>query len=80
MEAQGEDPLTLESVVTQPVFIPTVSPLPVMLSRNPRIGDTTRIAMFDPLARRVTDVTMRIEADSLFLVADSAHLDAGTGR
>lgn len=80
MEAQGEEPITLESVVTQPVFIPTVSPVPLMLGRKPEIGDSTRIAMFDPLTRRVTEVTLRIEADSLFLFADSAHLDTGTGR
>lgn len=80
MEAQGEEPITLESVVTQPVFIPTVSPVPLMLGRNPEIGDSTRIAMFDPLTRRVTEVTMRVEADSLFLFADSAHLDTDTGR
>ncbi|HEX2723450.1 MAG TPA: hypothetical protein VHM24_11055, partial [Gemmatimonadaceae bacterium] len=34
----------------------------------------------DPVSRRLQDVTLRIEADSLFLVADSATFDSTARR
>ena len=80
VENQGEKPITQEAVVTIPVFTPTVSPLPLMLGKNPKTGDTARVALFDPMTRAVREVTIRVEADSLFLVADSAHLDTASGR
>lgn len=80
LENQGERPITQEAVLTLPAFVPTVSPVPLLLGGNPKVGDTARVAIFDPMTRGVRDVTIRIEADSLFLVADSAHLDRGTGR
>ena len=80
LENQGEKPITQEAVVTVPVFTPTVSPLLLMLGRNPELGDTARVALFDPMSRSVREVTLRVEADSLFLVADSAHLDTASGR
>jgi hypothetical protein len=80
VESPGERTITQESVVDGPVFIPTVSPLPLMLAGQPEIGDTARVSLFDPLSRTVKAVTLRVEADSLFLVADSAHMDASTGR
>jgi hypothetical protein len=80
LEARGEKPLTQEAVVTVPVFLPTVAPLPLMLGRNPEVGDTTRMAIYDPVSRSVKEVTLRIQADSLFLVADSASLDSASGR
>lgn len=79
-ENSGEKPITLESPVTSPVFIPTVAPVPLMLRGNPKIGDSLRITLFDPVTRGAREVTLRIEADSLFLVADSAHLDTATRR
>ncbi len=79
-ENAGEKPITLVSAVTSPVFIPTVAPLPLMLGRNPKVGDSTRITLFDPVTRSVREVTLRVESDSLFLVADSAHLDVTSGR
>lgn len=80
VENQGEEPRTLEHAVSLPVFTPTVSPVPLMLRRNPKVGDSIRIALFDPLARNVREVTLQVMGDSLFLVADSAHVDATTGR
>lgn len=80
LEAQGEAPITLEHVASLPVFIPTVSPLPLMLRADPQTGDSIRISLFDPVSRKLQDVTMRIETDSLFLLADSAHVDTATGR
>jgi zona occludens toxin (predicted ATPase) len=36
--------------------------------------------MFDPLSRSLKNVTLRIEADSLFLLADSAAFDSTTNQ
>ena len=80
VENPGEDPITLEHAVSLPVFIPTVSPVPLMLRGKPKIGDSVRVAMFDPLSRNVREVTLRVERDSLFLLADSAHLDSTSKR
>lgn len=79
-ETKGERPITQEAVATKPVFVPTMSPLLLMLTKNPRVGDTARVAIFDPLSRGLREVTIRIEADSLFLVADSAGFDSTSGR
>jgi len=80
VENQGEKPITQEAVVTTPVFTPSVAPLPLMLGKNPEIGDSVRVSLFDPLSRSVKEVTLRVETDSLFLVADSAHIDPVTKR
>lgn len=80
VENQGENPLTLEHAVSLPVFTPTVAPVPLMLRGNPKVGDSIRVAFFDPVARTVKEAGLRVQADSLFLLADSAHLDAATGR
>ena len=80
VESQDEDPITLEHAVTYPVFTPTVAPVPLMLRGTPKIGDSIRVALFDPMTRKLNEVTMTVERDSLFLFADSAHIDQGTGR
>ncbi|MEO8192837.1 MAG: hypothetical protein ABI681_03225 [Gemmatimonadales bacterium] len=77
---QGQRPIVQETVVTQPVFVPTVSPLPLLLKHDPKTGDSARVAIFDPLSRRVQEVTLHVHADSLFLIADSASFDSTSGR
>ncbi len=77
---KGERAITTEAVALTPVFVPSMSALPLMLTRNPKVGDTARVAMYDPVSRRLHEVTLRVEADSLFLVADSASLDSASGR
>lgn len=75
-EAKGARPITQESIAEAPVFLPTVSPLPLMLTTTPKIGDSVKVAMFDPVSRELKNVTLRIQADSLFLIADSATFDS----
>lgn len=79
-EQQGARPITQEAIASAPVFIPTVAPLPLLLSREPKLGDTVRVAMFDPMSRGLRNVTLRVEADSLFLIADSATFDSTANR
>ncbi len=73
-------PVTREILPTLPVFVPTVAPLPLMLKADPKIGDSITVAIFNPLSRSVDSASLRIEADSLFLVPDSAALDSASGR
>lgn len=79
-EARGARPITQETIADAPVFVPTMAPLPLLLRKKPKIGDSVRVALFDPMSRRVNSVTLRIHADSLFLVADSASFDSTSGR
>ena len=75
-DAKGARPITQESIAEAPVFVPTASPLPLMLTREPKIGDSVKVALFDPMSRDLKNVTLRIQADSLFLLADSATFDS----
>ena len=68
-----------EFPVTGPLFFPTSAPLPLMLSQPPRIGRQMKMELFDPIGRTTRDVTLRIEADTLFNVTDSAALDTVAG-
>jgi hypothetical protein len=79
-EQDGSGPITQEAIANGPVFIPTMAPLSLLLSKDPKIGDSVRVALFDPMSRGVKDVTLRIEADSLFLIADSAAFDSTSNR
>jgi len=58
----------LESIAEAPVFLPTVSPLPLMLTRAPKIGDSVKVAMttelraeLSALSRTPPPATDRIE-------------------
>lgn len=79
-EVRGERPITQEAIAEAPVFLPTVAPLPLMLARQPRIGDSVRVALFDPVSRGLRNVTLKLQADSLFLIADSATFDSTANR
>ena len=75
-ELDGQRPITQESIAQAPVFVPTMAPLPLLLAKEPKLGDTVRVAMFDPVSRGMKNVTLKLEADSLFLLADSASFDS----
>jgi hypothetical protein len=73
-------PITQESVPQLPVFVPTMAPIPLMLKGEPKIGDSITVAIFNPISRSVQPATLKIQADSLFLVPDSASLDSASGK
>ncbi|MDQ6768357.1 MAG: hypothetical protein M3Z54_00015 [Gemmatimonadota bacterium] len=60
-----------------PLFTPTIAPVVFMLGGPPKIGRSQRISIFDPTSRTVLRPTLRIRAESLFTVVDSASLDKG---
>lgn len=73
-------PVTTESVPDKPVFLGTFAPIPLMLRGEPKIGDSISLAVYNPLSRVAEPVTLRIQADSLFLIPDSAVMDSTSGR
>ena len=58
------------------VLLPTVLPIAFMLSGDARVGRSDDFWLFNPLSQRVERVTLRITAESLFHIADSAAFDA----
>ena len=63
-----------------PVLLPTLVPLAVMLGEKPKIGRAFTVPMFDPTTMGTKDITVSIQAESLFTVPDSAALDPSTGK
>jgi len=60
---------------TAPLFTPSIAPVVFMLSGPPTIGRAQTMSIFDPVSRTVLRPTLRISAESLFTVVDSAMLD-----
>ena len=61
---------------TAPLFTPSLAPVAFMLAGPPTIGRSQTMSVFDPTTRSVTRPELRIRAESLFTVVDSAALDA----
>jgi hypothetical protein len=78
-EPRGGRPLVTEFPLTGPLFFPTSAPLPLMLRERPKIGREMQFQLFDPIGRTTREVTLRIEADTVFTVTDSATLDTMAG-
>ncbi|MBI3790448.1 MAG: transglutaminase domain-containing protein [Gemmatimonadetes bacterium] len=73
-------PDTQRIAVKGPVLLPTLVPLAVMLGEKPKVGRTFTVPMFDPTTMGTRDVRVSIQAESLFVVPDSAAIDNTTGR
>jgi hypothetical protein len=80
LDGRRGKPITHESVPEQPVFLPTFAPIPLMLRGEPKIGDSISVSIYNPLSRTTEATTLRIKADSLFLIPDSAVMDSASGR
>ena len=57
---------------TAPLFNPSVASVVFMLGGETRIGRSQTMSIFDPMTRTVIRPTLRIQAESLFTVVDSA--------
>jgi len=62
--------------VTAPVFTPTLAPVAFMLGGSHKVGRTQTMSVFDPTTRTVLRPELRIHAESLFTVVDSAATNA----
>lgn len=57
------------------VLVPTLAPMALMLSGDHAVGRSEDYWIYNPLSQRVERVTLRIAAESLFRVTDSAAFD-----
>ncbi len=55
-----------------PLFTPSLAPVAFMLAGPPKIGRKQTMSVFDPTTRTVMRPELRIQAESLFTVVDSA--------
>lgn len=65
--------------VHKTVFWPTTVPLALALAARPRIGRTYRYSIYDPTTGTPEELSLTVGAESLFVVPDSAQLDAERG-
>lgn len=63
----------------EPLLLPTMVPMAIALGRRPSVGATYTYQVFDPFTRTTGPATVRVEAESLFVLPDSARRDAGGG-
>jgi transglutaminase-like putative cysteine protease len=66
--------------VSSPVLLPAMVPLAAILRAPPKVGRRTTFNVFDPHTRQLRERSFEISAESLFVVDDSAAMDAGTSR
>lgn len=70
----SDPPTTMR--VTPPVFTPALAPVAFMLGGDHKIGRAKTMSVFDPISRQVLRPELRIHAESLFTVVDSADMSA----
>jgi transglutaminase-like putative cysteine protease len=63
-----------------PMLLPTLVPLAIALGEQPKRGKTYTLPLFDPLGMTAKDVTVRVDAESLFVVQDSSVFDRRRSR
>jgi len=66
--------------LTGAIVLPTMVPIAIALGEQPRVGRTYTLSSFDPIAMAPAPLTVRIEAESSFVVADSARFDESQRR
>jgi hypothetical protein len=66
--------------VRGPILLPTLVPLIVALGKEPKVGRTYTLPTFDPTTMTQRPMQLRIGAESLFTVVDSATFDAARGE
>lgn len=62
--------------VKGPILLPTLVPLAIALGDQPKVGRTYTIPTFDPTTMAQRPTPLKISAESLFTLVDSAKFDA----
>jgi len=62
------------------IVLPTMIPIVIALGEQPRIGRTYTLSSFDPIKLAPTPLTVRVEAESSFVIVDSARFDDARRR
>jgi hypothetical protein len=65
--------------VSPPVFPGAIRPAVAVLLDRPRVGTTSSLGTIDPVSGRTASTALRVNAESLFVVVDSAVADS-SGR
>jgi transglutaminase-like putative cysteine protease len=63
-----------------PILLPTLVPLAVALGERPKVGKRYILPVLDPSSMSPKNVTLRIRAESLFVLNDSSVYDSATTR
>lgn len=63
-----------------PLYLPTMVPMVIALGEQPAVGSMHRFLVFDPLTDSLSHVAVRVAAESLFVLPDSARWDAAAAR
>lgn len=58
-----------------PIFLPTTAGMPLALLSRLKVGKNTDVRIFDPWLQRARYLQLRVTAESLFVVTDSAAFD-----
>lgn len=71
---------SMRMAINAPLVLPSALSLRAVLGARPEVGKTFDLTVLDPLTLGLRPSTMRITAESLFVVPDSAALDSVTHR
>ncbi|MHB1297473.1 MAG: hypothetical protein ACYC0B_02995, partial [Gemmatimonadaceae bacterium] len=74
--APGQPTDSQRLTVGGPVLLPALVPSVAMLTAEPKRGRAVAVETFDPATLTALDVKLRLGADSLFTVVDSARFDS----
>mgnify|MGYP001590887825 FL=1 len=80
MDVPGQSADTQRVPVRGPVLVPTLAPLAVALGETPKVGKTYRLPTFDPQQLQSRNVALTVQAESLFVVDDSARFEPTAKR
>ncbi len=80
MRMPGQPTDTQRLAVKGPILVPTLIPAAAVLVQPPQVGKTIVLASFDPRTMSPADARIRITAESLFTVIDSAMFNADSAR
>ena len=58
---------------------PEIAPFLIALDRDLKVGDVIELQLFDRATSRASNTPIRVEAESLFVVSDSARRDSVSG-
>ena len=62
------------------VILPTMVPIAIALGEQPRVGRSYTLTSFHPIEMAPVPLTVRVEAESAFVIADSARFDDSRRR
>jgi transglutaminase-like putative cysteine protease len=78
VRAGSARPDTQRLRIEGPVLLPTLIPLAVGLGGSPEVGQKVTLPVLDPVAMSARPLSLTIDAETLFVVHDSATIDPGT--